>query len=131
MPALPDTAAPKPLPTVPDKAPAPTPKADGKAARKAYARGMHASRESHKRYPIAARRLGLEGDVVVKIKVDRVGKLIGLPSVAKSCGHEVLDKEALRMVKQAAPFLPLPSAFEKDSATIKLPVRFRLKTGTG
>ncbi|MGB1700420.1 MAG: energy transducer TonB family protein, partial [Nannocystaceae bacterium] len=74
---------------------------------------------------------GLEGDVVVKIRVDRVGKLIGLPSVAKSCGHEVLDQEALRMVQQAAPFRPLPSTFVKDTATIKLPVRFRLKTSTG
>ena len=106
-------------------------KADGKAALRAYARGVHTSMESHKRYPIAARRLGLEGDVVVKIKIDRVGKLIGAPTVAKSCGHEVLDKEAVRMVQQAAPFQPLPSAFDKDTATIKLPVRFRLKLGTG
>ena len=98
---------------------------------RAYAKGMHASMESHKRYPIAARKLGIEGDVVVKIKIDRVGKLIGTPSVAKSCGPEVLDQEALRMVQKAAPFNPLPSEFVKDTATIKLPVRFRLKTSAG
>jgi protein TonB len=129
-----ETAAPKSLPTVPAPEPPPpnpAPNPDGKAALKVYARGVHASMESYKRYPIAARRLGLEGDVVIKIKIDRVGAIIGLPSVVKSCGHEVLDAEALRMVTRAAPFNPLPSAFAKDSATIKLPIRFRLKSSTG
>jgi len=83
--------------------------------------------EKHKRYPIAARRLALEGDVVVTLEIDRAGRLVGRPRLAKSCGHEVLDQEALRMVEAAAPFGALPESFEKDVATISLPVRFRLE----
>jgi protein TonB len=127
-------AEPKPVPKVPKTTPEPKPepvkprnKGDGKAALKAYGRGVHASMESHKRYPIAARKLGLEGDVIVKVKIDRQGNLVGRPTIARSCGHEVLDNEALRMVEKAAPFAGLPEAFEKDTATLKLPVRFRLK----
>ncbi len=92
-----------------------------------YGRGIYGAVAKKKRYPAAARRLGLEGTVKVKLLIDRHGKLIGKPSVVVSSGHAILDEQALLMVKRSAPFPALPVEFGKDVATIVIPVRFTLK----
>ena len=63
----------------------------------------------------------------MKVRIDRKGRLVGQPTVHTSTGHDVLDQEALAMVKRAAPFAAPPSAFDKDVATLLIPVRFKLK----
>jgi protein TonB len=70
--------------------------------------------------------LQLEGDVLVSARVDRSGALAGPPSVARSCGHELLDEEALRMVSRAAPLPALPPDYPEATAELRIPVRFRL-----
>jgi protein TonB len=57
-------------------------------------------------YPPQARRRGEQGTVLVEILVDRTGLVIEA-RLARSSGHEVLDRDALRKVREYR-FAPLP-----------------------
>jgi protein TonB len=92
-----------------------------------YATGMRRRLLAHRRYPPAALRNGLEGVVKVKIGVDRRGRLVGEPTVAHSCGHPVLDDEALRMVRAASPFAPLPERADKEVVVFVIPLAFEIQ----
>ena len=63
----------------------------------------------YKRYPLAARDNGWEGDVVVHLEVSANGEL-GELKLKKSSGHAVLDEQALEMFRLASPQVPLPAA---------------------
>jgi len=102
---------------------APRPKFDLRA----YGKQIHQMVIQHRRYPRAARRLGLEGKALVKIAVLRDGTLAEDPIIYRSSGQKVLDKEALRMVRAATPLLPLPNEFEKETASLVIPVQFHLR----
>ena len=119
--------SPQELPPAPERVKevveAPKPKFDLRA----YGQRIHQLVLKHRRYPRSARRLGLEGKVFVKIAVGRNGELAREPEIYRSSGEAVLDKEALRMVRAATPLLPLPNEFEKESASLVIPVQFHLR----
>ena len=92
----------------------------------AYGRSIHRSVVKHRRYPRVARRLGLEGKALVTIRVNQEGALLSA-SIKRSSGEEILDKEALRMVRAAAPFKSLPVGFDKSAVTVVIPVKFKLE----
>ncbi len=94
---------------------------------RAFGRGVHGSVKREKRYPVAARRLGLEGRCTVRLTINKHGALVGAPKIVRSTGHTVLDDEALRMVQRAAPFAPLPAGFGKPTMTIVIPLDFKLR----
>ncbi len=131
------TAPPEPTPpTLPERRPSPAPEREPepspirrptKADFRAYAQNMRASFLRHRRYPPAALRMGLEGVAKVKLTVDRRGRLVGEPSLVASTGHAVLDEEALRVVRVAAPFAPLPENTEKDEMVFVIPIDFRIQ----
>lgn len=60
-----------------------------------------------KRYPSAAQ--GARGTVVVRFVLNRAGALIE-SAVTKSSGNDVLDREALEILRRANPFPPFPAA---------------------
>jgi TonB family protein len=61
-----------------------------------------------KQYPRKARMLGLEGNCIVKLLVNKDGSLAGEPvMMGKGTGHDVLDTECVRMAKEAAPYPPV------------------------
>jgi protein TonB len=93
--------------------------------------GAHLSRAvtAHRRYPTQARRLRLEGTAVVEVDVARDGALVGAPVISRSSGHAVLDEEALRMVRAAAPFEALPAGLAGTTAHFVLPIRFGIRDG--
>lgn len=62
----------------------------------------------YKRYPLAARDNGWEGDVVVHLEISAGGEL-GELKVKKSSGHPALDEQALEMFRLASPQVPLPA----------------------
>ena len=72
-------------------------------------------------YPQRARRMGWQGQVKIRFVVDRSGKVKDL-EVLESSGYPLLDRQALKAVKRAAPFPPPPVAAE-----ISLPITFRLE----
>lgn len=73
-------------------------------------------------YPAMARRQGWVGQVTVTFLVQPDGQVDNL-DVARSSGHQSLDRQALQAVLAAAPF-PAPPA----PAVITLPVTFTLES---
>lgn len=79
-------------------------------------------------YPLAARRRGLEGRVMLRAEILENGSC-GRISVAHSSGHEMLDQAALQAVKQWR-FVPAQRGGEAVSAWAEIPVSFSLREET-
>lgn len=92
-----------------------------------YQRGLYGALLAQRRYPAMARRMGLEGVARVRLVIARDGRLAAPPRVTRSTGHELLDAEALRMVRSAAPFAALPAGSRRGTVAFEVPVRFRLQ----
>ena len=73
-------------------------------------------------YPPIARRMGWEGRVLIGFILEQNGDIRDL-KVLKSCGYEVLDKEALDAIKRSYKDFPKPPV----SVVVKLPITFRLE----
>lgn len=80
----------------------------------------------YKRYPLAARDNGWEGDVVVHLEVSANGDL-GALTVKKSSGHKALDEQALEMFRLAAPQVPLPAALRGRAFSFDVRAVYSLK----
>ncbi|MBP6833778.1 MAG: energy transducer TonB [Deltaproteobacteria bacterium] len=78
----------------------------------------------HRRYPTMAIELGLEGVVEVGVRINPDGSLAAPPTLDESCGHELLDAEALRIVALAAPFPPVTG--HQQPVRLRVPVHFHL-----
>ncbi len=90
----------------------------------AYLAGVTERVRRHRSYPAIAQEMGLEGTVEVRVELHPDGSLAAPPSIAVSCGHELLDDEALRIVRRAAPF---PAMEGRDQrVTLRVPVHFHL-----
>jgi protein TonB len=76
-------------------------------------------------YPLTARRLGLEGRVVLEVTVATDGSPLNV-QVADSSGHGVLDRAARRTVRRWQ-FQPARVGGNTVQSTITVPVRFRLR----
>jgi protein TonB len=75
-------------------------------------------------YPFAARRLGLEGRVLLRAEILDDGSC-GRIAVSRSSGHDMLDEAALRAVKQWR-FVPARRGAQAETAWVEIPVAFRL-----
>ena len=63
-------------------------------------------------YPDEARRQQLHGQLVMTVAINRDGS-IKSTDVIQSSGHKLLDDAAIRLVRLAAPFPPIPATHEK------------------
>lgn len=68
-------------------------------------------------YPIEAAERGIFGDLYIKFIIDKKGKLISI-ELLRTSGYRMLDDAAIKALKDAQPFWPLPDDWEKDSLTI-------------
>ncbi len=75
------------------------------------------------RYPMMARRLGLEGETQLRFVIRGDGTITQL-TLKLSSGHHSLDKQAMATVQDAAPFEAPP---EGKALDIILPVTFTLE----
>ena len=74
-----------------------------------------------KRYPRMARRMGIEGTVVMTVEFDKMGELVDI-HIESSSGHRILDRDALSLVERVSPF-------RHDAGrniVIKLPISYDL-----
>jgi protein TonB len=69
------------------------------------------------RYPQAAAERGIQGDLLLTFTIQRNGYVSEVRVVSTS-GYEVLDLEAVRAIKEASPFAPLPDSWNEDHITI-------------
>jgi protein TonB len=83
------------------------------------AAAIKAAIERVKRYPLIAKRRGIEGTATVEFRINDEG----IPqkiNIAASSGSDILDDAAIATITRAAPF-------PNDIRTIKVPVSFRLE----
>jgi len=76
-------------------------------------------------YPAMARRLGIEGLVMVRVHVSATG-VPEQVSVAQTSGTNALDEEALRAVRESR-FEPARRGDVAYAHVVEVPIRFRLK----
>jgi protein TonB len=76
-------------------------------------------------YPVAARRMGLQGKVILNVEVLADGSC-GQVNVAKSSGHTMLDDNALETVRSWH-FIPARQDGEAINKWFKVPIIFSLK----
>jgi protein TonB len=74
-----------------------------------------------KRYPSSAR--GAQGTAVVRFVLNRAG-VVTESTVTKSSGNDVLDREALEILRRASPFPPFPTAKPGSQDSYIAPVNF-------
>lgn len=98
------------------------PDADGL---RAYRIGLAREARSHRRYPPLARERGWTGTAEVQVDVSRQG-LARQILLARSSGHEILDREALSMMSLAAVSATLPDSLRGRDFAVRLPVVFDL-----
>jgi TonB family protein len=81
--------------------------------------------ESQKRYPLAAQRSGISGEVDIRLTILRDGSLEDVV-IAKSSGYEILDKAAIGSVRRASPFPPIPEESGKDKVHLTIQLLFNI-----
>lgn len=81
--------------------------------------------ESHKRYPNAAKRRQIEGQVTVRFAIEPDGRISSL-KIVKSTRHRALDQAALSAVKEASPFPKPPKNLFKRSIPLEITIMFEL-----
>ena len=77
------------------------------------------------KYPQEARKKKLEGRLVALFSLNREGTLTRM-EISRSSGHEVLDREAERAVRSAAPFPPFPSTITVSRLNINVSFDYTL-----
>lgn len=73
--------------------------------------------ESIWQYPREAARLGISGDLFIRFSIKKDGRL-GEVELLRTSGYKELDEAAIKALRQAEPFWPLPDDWTKDSLDI-------------
>lgn len=79
--------------------------------------------ERNKRYPSRALAQRRHGTTMVAFRIDRKGQLLSA-DVVQSSGSEVLDAEALALMRRAQPFPVPPDALSDQNLSLAVPIRF-------
>lgn len=81
--------------------------------------------ERHRDYPLVARRRGLEGTAIVRLRLAADGSLLQA-QIVRDTGHVLLDRAALGMVERAAPYPRAPAELGTAPVEILVPIQFSL-----
>lgn len=118
-------------------APAPTPRAGPPATDAAdpatlgqYRIALITAARRYKKYPRIAIDNNWEGRAEVRLVIDASGAIASL-SIKTGSGYEVLDKQALEMIRKAKPSATIPPALRGKGFTLDLPVLFSLSEEAG
>lgn len=82
--------------------------------------------ERHKRYPRRAKRLRIEGEGMLRLRIGRDGKTLHV-AIAQSAGNRLLDRAMLEMARRANPFPPFPEQDPRAELEFSVPVVFMLR----
>ena len=93
-----------------------------------YNRWLKIKVESVLRYPPLAAESGYQGTLFIKFDILKDGSIADL-ELLKSSGYKILDDEALRSIRDSAPFQPLPPEWNMDRYSIRAAVLFYLGVG--
>jgi len=90
-----------------------------------YNRWLKIKVESVLKYPELAALSGLQGTLYIQFDIMKDGSLGNL-ELLRSSGYKILDDEALRAIRNAAPFQALPDEWHMDRYPIRAAVLFYL-----
>ena len=93
-----------------------------------YNRWLKIKVESVLKYPELAAVSGYQGTLYIRFDILKDGSL-GDIEVLKSSGYKILDDEAVRSIRAAAPFTELPKEWNMDRYSIRAAVIFYLGEG--
>lgn len=79
----------------------------------------------HKQYPRMARRMQIEGEGRVHLRVARDGSLISY-RITRKTGSVVLDREMMATIERATPLPPFPPSLRAQTLEIVVPIIFNL-----
>src|SRR5258705_2463704 len=82
----------------------------------------------YKRYPVQAMERGWQGRVEIRIVIGADG-MISSTNVKTSSNYQILDDQALDMVKRGKSLTQIPPALRGREFTVDIPVIFELQTG--
>jgi protein TonB len=123
--ATPTFVAPTPIVAKPEPPKPTVNQADLDSARNQYGSALSREIAKHINYPGIAKMRGWQGVVEIDFQLDGNGKILS-QKIRTSSGFEVLDKQALEMVKKSN--FPTPPEVLKSSAfNVIVPVSFRLE----
>ena len=80
----------------------------------------------YKQYPKIAQMRGWQGTVIADLEIDTKGAVISI-KIKKSSTYEVLDNEALEMIKKASPFPAPPESLWGKNFNVLVPISFKLE----
>lgn len=118
---------PAPSETLRQPASRPAPAADAQTLDQ-YRLALIGVARHYKRYPARAVENGWQGKVEVRLVIGANGST-QKASIKTSSGYEILDKEALDMIRKAKPLAPIPQSLRGREFTVDIPVIFDLQTG--
>lgn len=99
--------------------------ADAGAARASWAADVLRRLEQFKRYPAEAVEARQQGVVQLSFQMTRSGDVLSV-RIARSSGYDLLDAEAVALVRRARPLPRPPEHFTGDVFDLTVPVRFSL-----
>jgi len=121
----PSFVAPSPVVAKPEPPKPTVNQADLDSARNQYGSALSREIAKHINYPGIAKMRGWQGVVEIDFQLDGNGKILS-QKIRTSSGFEVLDKQALEMVKKSN--FPTPPEVLKSSVfNVTVPVSFRLE----
>jgi protein TonB len=83
-----------------------------------YMRLLREKIESIWKYPSEAAKRGISGDLYIRFEIKRDGTLADI-ELMRTSGYRDLDEAAIKALKDAQPYWPLPDGFEKETLEIK------------
>lgn len=95
-------------------------------AEQAWESRILARLERNKRYPSQAQSAGQEDQVIVRIVLDRKGRLVS-SAVKKSRNFALLDREVLDLARRASPYPAPPESVTGNTVELVVPIEFFLK----
>ncbi len=117
--------APTPQPT-PTSAPAAVPPPRPVAVPASWTSRLFAHLARHKRYPAEAQQRRQEGTTLVRVVMDRAGRVLSV-RLEQGSGFPLLDAEAQALVQRAQPLPPLPDEVTAATVEIVVPLSFRVR----
>jgi protein TonB len=94
----------------------------------AYRLALIDAAKRYKRYPVQALERGWQGRVEIRVVIGADG-MIKRTLVKTSSSFQILDDQALDMVKRGKPLTEVPPALRGREFTVDVPVIFELQTG--
>jgi len=95
------------------------------AIKAAYLKEIRELIEFNKYYPRRAKRMHQRGVVEIEFTIEKSGEISNI-AIVKGCKYNILNRAAKRTLEKIGKFKPLPSEFETNFITLRVPINFIL-----